>query len=162
MVLIILRVLSSKVCGKGKKGQPTKETVAIRSIFKPSLRQGQARTARIVSIVVSFFVSAQSRRENRFLGDSVAVLDLEPVSDAPVDGVCLASLNTALSALELTGCCGGLDIFRYLSEGFLGPPGPHLIISLNYFLISRNYLRISKIVRVLTSNDEDRECDLFP
>ena len=30
-----------------------------------------------------------------------------------------------------TGCCGGLDSFRYLSGFFLGPPGPHLIIARN-------------------------------
>ena len=47
--------------------------------------------------------------------------------------------------VRYTGCCSKLDIFRYLSEVFLGPRGPRRT--------TRNYLTISKIVRVLTFNE---------
>ena len=32
---------------------------------------------------------------------------------------------------KITGCCGGFDIFRYLTEGFCDPPNRRQIISEN-------------------------------
>ena len=66
-------------------------------------------------------------------------------------GVCMC-VYVCVCVYVCTGCFSEFDILRFLTEVFLCPPYPCLTIS-EIFLISRNYLKISKIVRVLTSTE---------
>ena len=52
----------------------------------------------------------------------------------------LARAEESVETVHSAGCCCGLDIFRFLSEGFLGPPGFRRTISRNYLKKNQNSL----------------------